>query len=196
MEKNIQNNRVIWRMKELMPLKDKIKKEQEYINENVEWSSFTTFILSRPVWKEVVFYYLLHFNHVDHVKVFTAEAVKDIYMNKHPEYSSIHDVHAPYIVVVLGGELYNRQMINILNIFSDAVSSSGSFKGFIYVYCGTEKEFANIYCNQQERGLLKIGTRIVVCSDKPKRVGRKPKSESTVTIQQINSDSSVSVADF
>ena len=82
-----QSLRLIRRMAALLPISDPIKKEKIFINKNVIWSPLTTFISSRPVLKEIVFYYLLHFNQVDFVKTFTAEEVKDIYMNKHPEYS-------------------------------------------------------------------------------------------------------------
>lgn len=157
-----QSLRLIRRMAALLPISDPIKKEKAFINKNVIWSPLTTFISSRPVLKEIVFYYFLHFNQVDFVKTFTAEEVKDIYMNKHPEYTSIHDVHSPYIVVFLGGEVYNRIMIDILNLFYTAVSSGDTFKGFVYAYCGDEKDFSKTYCNPQERGLLNIGNRVVI----------------------------------
>ena len=53
-------------------------------------------------------------------------------------------------------------MIDILNLFYTAVSSGENFKGFIYAYCGDEKDFAKTYCNPQERGLLNIGNRVVI----------------------------------
>lgn len=157
-----QSLRLIRRMAALMPIKDPIKKEKLFIDKECMWSSLTTFVVSRPVLKEVVFYYLLHHNQVDYVRVFTAEEIKDIYMSRHPDYESIHEVKAPYVVVLLGGEVYNKIMIDILNLFSASVMEGDHFKGFIYAYCGNKKEFALTYCNAQERGLLNIGTQYVI----------------------------------
>ena len=163
---DVQSLRLIRRMAELMPIKDPIKKEKLFIDKECPWSPLTTFIVSRPVLKEVVFYYLLHHNQVDYVRVFTAEEIKDIYMSRHPEYESIHEVKTPYVVVLLGGEVYNKIMIDILNLFSEAVMKGDHFKGFIYAYHGNKKEFALTYCNAQERGLLNIGNQYVVDTGK------------------------------
>lgn len=166
---NTQQMRIALRFSQLMPLKNEIEQEKKFINENVAWSPFTTFISPRPVLKEIVFYYLLHFNQVDFVRVFTAEEVKDIYMNKHPDYESIYDIQSPFTVVLLGSEVRNKLMIDILNLFSDAVSRGYNYKGFIYAFSGSEKEFAQTYCNAQERGLLNIGTRVVISTGKTTR---------------------------
>lgn len=153
---NTQDLRIVRRMAELMPLKDAIKKEKTQINK-VDFSKVTTFITPKPISREIAFYYLLHNNIIDFVKVLTAEAIKDIYMNNHPTYKSFHDLSYPIVVVLLGMELYNRQMITILNIFEDMFLSEPNSKALIFVYEGTVQDFRNKYKNTQERGILNTG---------------------------------------
>ena len=153
---NTQDLRLIRRMAELMPLKDPIVKEKSQIDK-LEFSKLTTFITSRPISRELSFYYLFHNQVIDFVKVFTAETIKDIYVNVHPDYKSLHEVSSPIIVILLGTEVYNKQMITILNIFTDLFLRDPHSKALIFSYEGTVQEFKNKYKNAQERGILNTG---------------------------------------
>jgi hypothetical protein len=156
---NTQDLRLIRRMAELMPLKDPITTEKNQIDK-LDFSKVTTFITTRPILKEVSFYYLLHNQVIDYVKVFTAETIKDIYVNVHPDYKSFHEVSSPIIVIFLGTELYNKQMITILNIFVDNFLRDPHSKALIFAYEGTTQEFKDKYKNAKERGILNSGKTI------------------------------------
>lgn len=156
---NTQDLRLIRRMAELMPLKDPITAEKSQIDK-IEFSKVTTFITSRPISKELSFYYLLHNNIIDYVKLFTAETIKDIYVNVHPTYKSFHEVFSPIIVILLGKELYNKQMIVMLNIFSDLFLREPHAKALIFAYEGTVQNFKEKYKDAQGRGILNTGKTI------------------------------------
>ena len=156
---NIQDLRLIRRMAPLMPFKDPITKEKSQIDK-LDFSKITTFITHRPVSRELAFYYLYHNKVIDFVKLFTAEEVKDIYVNVHPDYKSFNEVGSPIIVVLLGKELYNKQMITILNLFVDTFLRQPCSRALIFVYEGTSQDFKNKYKNAQERGVLNSGKTI------------------------------------
>jgi hypothetical protein len=91
------------------------------------------------------------------VKLFTAEEIKDIYFGTHPDYKSLLEIMCPTVVVLLGKELYNKQMVSILNIFVDHFLSLSSTKSLLFIYEGSLQEFKNLYKNAQERGILNTG---------------------------------------
>lgn len=153
---NTRDLRIIRRMASLMPLKDSLEREKPQIDK-IEFSKVTTFITGRPILKEVIFYYLLKNDCVDYVKLFTAEEIKDIYVNNHPEYKSLYDISCPVVVILLGKEVYNKQMINILNLFEEAFCRNPSSRCLIFGYEGLVSEFKNKYKNAQDRGLLNTG---------------------------------------
>lgn len=165
---NTQDLRLIRRMAELMPIKDSIPSEKSQIDE-LDFSKVITFITTRDVLKEVAFYYLLHNKVIDYVKVFTAETIKDIYVNVHPDYKSFHEVSSPIIVILLGTELYNKQMITILNIFVDNFLREPHSKSLIFAFKGTQQEFLNKYKNASERGVLNSGKDIALIKVAPEK---------------------------
>ena len=153
---NKQDLRLIRRMAELMPLNDPITKEKPYIDK-LEFSKITTFITPRSIAKELAFYYLYHNQVIDYVSVFSAEEIKNIYFDNYPGYKSIDEVGTPIIVVLLGKELYNKEMINSLNLFVDHFTRLPQGKALVFVYEGTNQEFKNKYKNELERGILNSG---------------------------------------
>ena len=156
---DIKDIRVARMMKELMPLSNPLNKERAQLD-RVEFSKITTFITPRPISRELAFYYLIHNHIIDFVKLFTAEEIKDIYLNLHPDYGGLNDVSSPIIVVLLGKELYNKQMITMLNILVDNFSRWPIGKALIFVYEGTTQDFKFKYKNAQERGVLNSGKTI------------------------------------
>jgi hypothetical protein len=156
-ELSIQDKRLVMRMADLWPLQDKLVKEIPQINAIPEFSKVTTFITQRPILREVAFYYLYHNKVIDYVKVFTAENIKDIYFHEHPDYNSFYEVGVPIVVILLGTEMYNQQMITILNLFSDNFLSNANAKALIFCFEGSMQEFKNKYKNVQERGILNTG---------------------------------------
>lgn len=153
---NVQDLRLVRRMAELMPIKDPLKKERTQI-EKIEFSKVITFISKRPVLHEIAFYYLYHNKIIDFVKVLSAEEIKDIYFKNHTEYSSIYDIQYPIVVVELGNELYNKQMVTILNVFEDTFLKNPLSKALIFLFNGIRKEFDCRYESTQEISMLNAG---------------------------------------
>ena len=191
--------RMINRLTELTPLLDPITVEREVVDDlEHPFSKITTFITSRPIQKELAFYYLYHHKVIDFVKLFSAEDIKDIYFHSHKEYDGFHDIGSPIYVILLGKELYNGQMINILNIFVDNFLRNPISKALIFVYQGTKKDFDFKYRNAQERGILNTG--MIVETDKAavsikSTRGRKPGSKKE-SIKQKDDDYTTGVNAF
>ena len=79
---SIQDKRLMRRMMELWPLRDPIIKERESLDK-MKFTKVTTFVVERAISREISFYYLLHNQVIDFVKVLTAEEIKDIYLGIH-----------------------------------------------------------------------------------------------------------------
>ena len=155
---NTQDLRLIRRMAALMPFNDPITKEKLQIDTlDPQFSKITTFITSRSIAKELAFYYLYHNKVIDIVSLFSAEEIKNIYFNNYPGYSSIDEVGSPIVVILLGKELYNKEMVNILNLFVDHFTRLPQGKALIFIYEGTNLDFKSKYKNAQERGILNSG---------------------------------------
>ena len=155
--------RLINRFTELTPVKNPILSEREVIDKK-PFSKITTFITSKPIQKELAFYYLYHNKIIDFVRVFTAEEIKDIYFHNHKDYNGFSDVGSPIYVILLGKELYNGQMINILNIFVDNFLRDPISKALVFIYQGIREDFDSKYNNAKERGILNYG--YIIESDK------------------------------
>ena len=153
---NTQDLRMIRRFAPLMPMRDPIIAEREVIDIK-KFTKVTTFITTRNIIKELAFYYLYHNKIIDYVKVFTAEQIKDIYVNVSSEYKSINDINYPILVILLGEELYNKQMVTILNILVGNFLRSPISKALIFAYKGTKQEFEDKYKNVKVRGDLNCG---------------------------------------
>lgn len=166
---NVQDLRVIRRMSALMPIKDPIKREMVQINK-LDFSKHITFITPRSISREIAFYYLYHNGIIDFVKLFTAEEIKDIYFGTHPDYKSLLEIMCPTVVVLLGKEMYNKQMVSILNIFVDHFLSLPSTKSLLFIYEGSLQEFKNLYKNAQERGILSTGKTVHLTNTAQKAV--------------------------
>ena len=160
---SIQDKRLMRRMMELWPLRDPIIKERESLDK-MKFTKVTTFVVDRAISREISFYYLLHNQVIDFVKVLTAEEIKDIYLGNHPDYSSMNELVSPIFVVLLGKEAYNKLMINILNIFVDNFSRNMLSKALIFTYEGTKQDFDYKYKNLQERGILNCGQLVTIKS--------------------------------
>lgn len=180
--------RFVRRLTELTPLRDNILAEREVIDEK-PFSKITSFITSRPIQKELACYYLLHNKVVDTTKVFSAEDIKDIYFHSHPVYNGFHDVEYPIYVILLGKELYNGQMINILNIFVDNFLRNPKSLALIFVYQGTKQEFDFKYMNTQERGVLNAGSIIQTDKVTSSMTGTKTTRSKKTTKQNQDQDS-------
>lgn len=181
---NTQDWRLFRRFTELTPLRDNILSEREVIDEK-PFSKITSFITSRPIQKELAFYYLMHNNVVDCVKVFSAEDIKDIYFNNHTDYKGFHDVGSPIYVILLGKELYNGQMINILNIFVDNFLRNPKSLALIFIYQGTKQEFDFKYMNTQERGVLNAGSIIQTDKLTTSVTGTRGRKKATTKEKQV-----------
>lgn len=157
-KENDQNLRLISRMYALMPIHTPITSERLMIDSlDPQFSKITTFITSKPIAKELAFYYLTHNKIIDIVSLFSAEEIKNIYFNNYPGYSSIDEVGSPIVVILLGKELYNKEMVNILNLFVDHFTRLPQGKALIFIYEGTNLDFKSKYKNAQERGILNSG---------------------------------------
>lgn len=151
-----QDLRLLRRVVELLPIKDISSEEKEIINK-VEFTKVITFITNKPIWREIAFQYIVHNNIVDFVKVFSAEDIKDIYFKQHSVFNSFSEIHWPIVVVLLGKELYNKQMVSIMNLFIDQYLRYTKAKSLIFVYEGTASGFSSLYNNAGERGILNSG---------------------------------------
>lgn len=156
---------VMRRLAPLMPINDPLEKERPQI-EALEYHKIITFITQRPISREVAFFYLLSHKMVDFTKVFTAEEIKDIYMNNHPEYKSIYEIVSPNLLILLGKEVYNKLMISILNLLVDSFTRNPTSKTFMFGFTGLSKDFKEKYMNAQERGVLTTGKVILLTSKK------------------------------
>lgn len=157
----IQDYRLIRRMAPLMPIEDALLNERGQIDA-LDFSKITTFITQRPIIKSLAFYYLYHNKVIDDVKVFTAENIKDIYFHEHADYKSFYDFNAPIILITLGTEMYNQQMITILNLFVENFLAYPKSKALIFGFIGTSQDFKFKYKDAQDRGVLNSGKTVVI----------------------------------
>ena len=110
--------RLIRRMAPLMPLSDPITQERVLLD-RTDFFKIVTFIVTRPIEREVAFYYLLKHNVVDYIKVFSVEELISIYFNHNDDYKSLEEIRSPVFLVILGKEVFNAKGITILNNFVD-----------------------------------------------------------------------------
>ena len=158
---NIQEVRLMSRLSCLLPLKDPIIKEREQID-NLGWEKHITFITNRPIRKEVIFYYLLKNKVFDYTTILTAEEIKNIYFHSHHKYDTFNDIDSSIIIISLGIELNNKEMINILNLFIDECLERDDVKAIILIYQGTERDFNLKYKTVSDRGVLNTGKLVVL----------------------------------
>ena len=160
---NIQDTRLIYRMREILPIKESIPMERTQID-TIPYERLITFITNRPIIKEIAFYYLFKNKKIDFVSVFTADDIIHIYFGTHPDYKNSQSITSPIIVIILGLEMYNKELITILNMFTEQYIRKSETSTLIYAYQGTTTAFNLKYKNTSDRGVLNSGTVVILNS--------------------------------
>ena len=160
---NIQDTRLIYRMRELLPIREAIPMEREQID-TIPYERLITFITNRPIIKEIAFYYLFKNKKIDFVSVFTADDIIHIYFGTHPDYKNFQSITSPITVLILGLEMYNKELVTILNMFTEQYIRKNETSTLIYAYQGNSISYNHKYKNTSDRGVLNSGSVVILNS--------------------------------